>query len=95
MFFFCFKALGPNQPPLVFNCPNDITTTLPAGQQSAIISWTEPTATDDSGLVPTRTSTHNPQTSFNVGTTLVTYTFIDNLGLTSTCTFNVIITGKI
>ena len=68
--------------------------TLPAGQQSAIVSWTEPTAIDDSGLVPTRVSTRNPLTSFNPGTTPVTYTFTDNLGLTSTCTFNVIVSGK-
>ena len=39
----------------------------------------------------TLTTTKNPGTIFNLGTTLVTYTATDAAGNTSTCSFNVIV----
>ena len=58
---------------------------------SATVSWTEPTATDNSGMTPTVTQTHQPGDSFNVGTTTVTYTFTDMTGNQAMCTFDVVI----
>ena len=58
---------------------------------SATVSWTEPTATDNSGMTPTITQTHQPGDSFPVGTTSVMYTFTDMTGNQATCTFDVVI----
>ena len=69
--------------------------TAPDGAQGAIVDWIEPLGTDNSGIVPVRTSTHNPGTVFNVGTTTVVYTFTDVAGNQAQCTFNVIVTGKL
>ena len=57
------------------------------------VPWTEPTATDNSGMTPTVTQSHQPGDSFPVGTTQVTYSFTDMAGNQATCTFSVII-GK-
>ena len=58
------------------------------------VSWTAPTATDNSGT-QTLTSTHNPGDSFPVGTTTVTYTSTDGSGNTVTCTFSVDVNGEL
>ena len=57
------------------------------------VPWTEPTATDNSGMVPTVTQSHQPGDSFNVGTTTVTYTFTDLAGNQAQCSFTIIV-GK-
>ena len=64
---------------------------IPFGTQSMMATWTEPTATDNSGMTPTVTQSHQPGDSFNVGITAVTYTFTDMVGNQATCTFDVII----
>ncbi|XP_072168931.1 hyalin-like [Diadema setosum] len=83
-----------NQPPQLVNCPNDISVTLPVSSTTISVPWTAPTATDDSGITPTITTTRQPGSLFGVGTTPVTYTATDNLGLSSTCSFNVIVTAS-
>ena len=50
-----------------------------------------PTVSDNCGGTLTLTSTKNPGTLFNLGTTPVTYTATDAAGNTSTCSFNVIV----
>ena len=57
------------------------------------VPWTEPTSTDNSGMTPTVTQSHQPGDSFNVGTTQVTYTFTDMAGNQAFCSFSVTI-GK-
>ena len=58
------------------------------------VSWTAPTATDNSGT-QTLTSDYNPGDSFPIGTTTVTYTSTDAAGNTATCSFDVIVTGEL
>ena len=58
---------------------------------SRIVTWTEPTATDNSGMTPTVTQSHQPGDSFTVGITQVTYTFTDMAGNSAMCTFSVTI----
>ena len=53
------------------------------------VTWTEPTATDNSGMTSTVTQSHQPGDSFNVGTTTVTYTFTDMAGNQAQCSFSV------
>ena len=55
------------------------------------VMWTEPTATDNSGMTPTVTQSHQPGDSFLVGTTQVTYTFTDIAGNEAMCSFTVTI----
>ena len=57
------------------------------------VPWTEPTATDNSGMIPTVTQSHQPGDSFPVGSTQVTYTFTDMTGNQATCSFSLTI-GK-
>lgn len=80
-------------PPMIENCPSDITETVSQGNTVATASWIEPTATDDSGMTPTRARSHSPGSSFPLGTTSVSYTFADGAGNRATCVFNVIVTG--
>lgn len=81
-----------NTPPVITMCPrNAISVTALAGSSSATASWTEPTATDDSGVVPTRSRSHAPGQVFPVGTTLVTYRFTDRSGNSDTCQFQVVV----
>ena len=56
-----------------------------------VVTWTEPTASDDSGMTPTVTQSHQPGDSFPVGTTRVTYTFTDMAGNQAMCSFTVTI----
>ena len=58
---------------------------------SGTVNWTAPTVSDNCGGTLTLTTTKNPGTIFNLGTTLVTYTATDAAGNTSTCSFNVIV----
>ena len=76
-------------PPVISGCPTDITVTAAAGQCSAVVNWTPPTATDNCGT-PTITSTHNPGDTFLAGETTVTYTVDDGCNQV-TCQFGVIV----
>ena len=78
-------------PPVASSCPQSITQTIRTGMPSVTVSWIEPTATDNSGMTPTVTQSHQPGDSFNIGTTAVTYTFTDVAGNQATCTFDVVI----
>ena len=84
-------------PPMIVNCPTDITQPLAAGQTTVAVSWTEPTATDDTTPVNQiqRVSTHTPNQQFGEGSIMVIYLFIDQANNEARCTFNVMVTGKL
>ena len=83
--------------PVIANCPTDITQIVAAGQTSATVIWTPPTATDN--VTPTdqitMVATHAPGGQFPVGTTTVTYIFMDQAGNDATCSFNIIVQGNV
>ncbi len=79
-----------NTNPVIAGCPSNITVNANASCQ-ATVNWTIPTVSDNCGGTLTLTSTKNPGTLFNLGTTPVTYTATDAAGNTSTCSFNVIV----
>ena len=58
------------------------------------MSWTPPTASDNSGETVTLTSDYSPGDTFPIGTTVVTYTAMDAYGNVATSSFNVVVTGK-
>ena len=82
-----------NEKPVFDLCPGDQDVTTDIGYPTAVVNWTQPTATDNSGI-QTLTSTHNSGENFTIGNNTVTYTATDDAGNTETCTFFVIVSGK-
>ena len=78
------------QPPIIA-CINDITSTVATGVGGQTITWTEPTATDNSGIVTLASRSHAPGSFFPVGSTQVTYTYVDGAGNSASCSFTVTI----
>ncbi len=79
-------------PPVISGCPSDITQSNDAGLCSAVVTWTEPSATDNctaaGALVWNRS--HAPGSVFPVGITTVTYTATDAaLNISNVCSFTV------
>ncbi|XP_071824179.1 uncharacterized protein [Apostichopus japonicus] len=79
-------------PPQIFGCPQvPITATLSPDGSETPVSFTPPTATDNSLGIVTTSSTHNPGETFPLGTTPVTYQFRDESGNIDQCEFAVIV----
>ncbi|HRK29227.1 MAG TPA: HYR domain-containing protein, partial [Chitinophagales bacterium] len=73
---------------LTLTCP--VSQTLSAGANcAAVANWTVPTTTDNCGAVASVTGTHTSGSTFNIGTTTVTYTATAANGTTATCSFTV------
>lgn len=83
--------LADTQVPVILGMPSNISVNGTGNPCSAPVSWTAPTATDNCGLA-SLTSSHPNGGTFNQGTTVVTYTALDNCGLTTTATFTVTVT---
>jgi len=64
------------------------------GLFSAEVNWTEPAATDNSGILPAVTSNHQPLQRFSQGTHVITYTAVDQSGNKVTCNFTIDVIGK-
>ena len=78
---------------MVNGCPNSDIYPVPFGTSALPVTWTPPTATDNSGGIPVVSSSHQPGDSFPVGTTPVVYTFTDSAGNSAQCAFTV--TGNV
>ncbi|HEY0655634.1 MAG TPA: HYR domain-containing protein [Chryseosolibacter sp.] len=73
-------------PPVLNNCPSNITTSLSTLSCTKTVTWTPPTASDNCAI-ETLTSSHTSGAAFPVGQTTVTYTATDRYGNTATCSF--------
>ena len=82
-----------NENPIISGCPSDQSVNTGSGNATALVTWTPPTATDNSGT-QTLTSTDNPGDYFPIGSTTVNYTSTDAAGNTDTCTFLIAVAGK-
>ena len=80
-----------NTSPVFDPCPSNISLDTSAGVATRIVDWTV-AVTDNSGFV-TSTPTHNPNDTFSIGTTEVTYTASDSSGNVADCSFFVTISG--
>ena len=80
------------EPPVILNMPSDIIQATDIGKATAAVSWTEPTAIDNSG-VQTLTSSDKPGNDFNIGATIVTYMSVDRESNRATSAFTVIVEG--
>lgn len=86
-----------NQVPVISGCPANLTRTSSAGSCNALVSWTEPTATDNctSAANLVWTKSHTPGSTFAPGTTTVTYTVEDEYGnVSAECSFDVTVTDN-
>ena len=82
-----------NEYPVLAGCPADITLVVSASSDRINVSWTPPSATDNSNQVGL-TSNIDPYTELVVGVYVVTYTATDGSGNTATCNFTVTVNGK-
>ncbi len=76
-------------PPTVNNCPQALSITVPPGTTSQRVTWTEPTASVNTGMTLQMAQSHQPGDIFPVGMTTVTYTFTDQVGNEAICSFTV------
>jgi len=77
-----------DEDPEIDHMPSDITVNNDHGDCGALVTWDEPTASDNC-LVQTFESDEDSGDFFNVGTTTVTYTAVDNHGNSSSASFTV------
>ena len=97
MFYYTLFAVAgvDNTPPQILNCPDNIVVNPDPGQNSAVVTWGEITAIDDSGETPQLSNTHNPGQTFSVGFVyMVAYTFWDSNFNVNQCEFTITVTGK-
>ena len=59
---------------------------------TATVNWTEPTVTDNSGVI-TVMANYNTSHAFPLGNTTVTYIAMDPAGNTETCSFVITVEG--
>ena len=76
-------------------CPSSSSQVADAGSMTKTVSWTDPSATDSSGVPPTVTCTPQSGYAFMIGSDDVTCTAIDAAGNTALtdCSFTVTVTG--
>ena len=80
---------------MVLTCPGDITYTVRPGEVPVAVSFTVPTASDNSGQARLIFNTHSPGDLFPAGSTNVEYRFADDAGNTASCEFVVnIVQGR-
>ena len=80
-----------NEKPIISGLPSNITKLT--GHPSVAVSWTNPMATDNSGI-QTLTSNHSSGSMFPLGSTTVVYTSVDPYGNMMVQSFDVIVKGK-
>ena len=80
-----FGATCPSSPSVVYG---------DRGLSSAQVKWTEPVATDNSGVPPIVTSNYQPLQRFDQGTHVITYIAVDQSGNKATCNFTIYVIGK-
>ena len=80
-----------DEAPVISGMPTNITQTADAGQCTADVTWTAPTAADFCGIA-SFTADAAPGDAFAVGTTTVTYTATDIHGNSTTGSFDITVT---
>jgi gliding motility-associated-like protein len=75
-----------NQNPVWQSCPTNITANADLPGCRAQVNWSIPLPSDNCGIVQIITS-HNPNDTFNIGTTPVSYIAIDAAGNVGSCSF--------
>ena len=90
LFVFCFVD---TESPIITTNIATVSVITDPGLTTALATWAEPTASDNSGVY-TMTASHDSGSSFDIGITTVTYTAVDEAGNIATYSFNVSVKGK-
>ena len=72
-------------------CPTDVHKTIEAGTLQVQVSWDEPSASDKSGSVMLLHASRRSGDMFDVGSTPISYTFVDGANNSVSCGFSVIV----
>ena len=88
-FFPTVTSESDTTPPVIMNCPESSVCTVQIGATGRRCTWTEPTAVDESGVAPTVVQSHQPGDEFQLGTSNVMYTFMDQAANEAVCTFTI------
>ena len=94
LIYFVQLGFADDEDPVISSTPADISQSTDATVATAVVTWTPPTASDNSGMV-TLTASHNPGGTFSIGNTTVTYTAVDPDANTMTDSFTITIEGKL
>ncbi len=78
-----------NEAPVITSCPSNITVNNTPGLCSAVVSWAQPTASDNCPGVFMAPVPQGPGTAFPLGVTTIIYTAVDASGNTATCSFTI------
>lgn len=84
-----------DEPPEITGCPGTIRRVASAGSNSVEVTWIEPTVSDNTGSVYWESKPAEPGSSFSVGTSDLTYVASDGFGNKATCSFQIVISGKL
>lgn len=88
-FFILHLTIADTIPPTIQNCPADLSSITELGSGGTVVTWTEPTAVDLSGVANLIAQSHQSGSFFPVGMTEITYTYADNSGNSADCVFTV------
>ncbi len=83
-----------NEKPSISSLPSNIVQDTDESSDTAVVTWVEPTANDNSEGSVTLTSSHSSGDAFPIGETIVTYTATDEAGNQIAETFTVTIEGR-
>ena len=84
-----------NENPVIVNLPSSFTRSTDSGKAYAVVSWTEPTTTDNSNEAVTLESNPKSGTQFVIGPTTVMYTATDPYNNVDTKSFVVTVQGRL
>ena len=82
-----------DQAPVIAGMPNNISVNTAGGVCTAVVNWASPTATDNCGVTSLTPSVASGST-FDLGTTTVTYTALDAAGNSTEASFTVTVTDN-
>ena len=92
-FFFFFFIDG--EAPVLKDCPANQTLFVHNGESTVTADWSKPTATDNSGEIPTVTCDHDVASQFEIGRNIVQCTAHDASGNKAVCWFKIDVIGKL
>ena len=78
--------------PAISGKPSDIIQSTDVGSSTAVVTWSGPTTSDNSGTV-NMTSSHSSGSTFAIGDTMVTYTAVDASSNSANATFTITVKG--
>ena len=90
--FSYYNLFQDDERPSIGSIPSDIAQSSDVGSSTAVVTWSAPSASDNSGTV-NLTSSHSSGSTFSIGDTIVTYTAVDTSSNSANVTFTITVRG--